>query len=89
MGQALASAKSGDGTILAAFAYALNGLDPGGSVSNIVSANAATMNSEFVRWSATMRTGSAPGAPSNTAFKRAASSLGRSTRASEPPTLVG
>src|SRR5262249_36759846 len=42
LSQALASAKHGDGSELALFAYALNGLSPDGSFSNIVSANAAT-----------------------------------------------
>jgi pimeloyl-ACP methyl ester carboxylesterase len=42
LGQALASASGGDGTILGEFAYALNGLNPDGSFSNIVSANSAT-----------------------------------------------
>jgi pimeloyl-ACP methyl ester carboxylesterase len=42
LGQALASAESGDGSVLALLAYALNGVNPDGSFSNIVSANTAT-----------------------------------------------
>ena len=42
LGQALASAKDFDGSLLAALAYSFSGLNPDGSFSNIVSANAAT-----------------------------------------------
>jgi pimeloyl-ACP methyl ester carboxylesterase len=47
LGQALSSAESGDGSYLAAFAYALAGLNPDGSFSNIVSANTATTCLDF------------------------------------------
>jgi pimeloyl-ACP methyl ester carboxylesterase len=42
LGHALVSAKSGDGSTLALLAYALNGINPDGTFSNVVSANTAT-----------------------------------------------
>lgn len=42
LAQALAAAKDGDGALLAVLAYALSGMNPDGSFSNIVSANTAT-----------------------------------------------
>ncbi len=42
LAQALTTAKTDDGALLAVLAYSLNGLNPDGSFSNIVSANTAT-----------------------------------------------